>query len=79
MKNIALILLISIAMISCDKISDSPVAERETTEQEQNVEMAADATSDKDMVDEVKGNPVDTQVDLTNDDYKFDVDSKSQF
>jgi hypothetical protein len=43
------------------------------------IEMAADATSDKDMADDVKGNPVDTEADITNDEEKFDVDSKSQF
>jgi hypothetical protein len=79
MKKIAFLIVLAIATMACDKISDAPVAEREMTEQEQNVEMAADATSEKDMAEDVKGNPVNTDDDVTNDEDKFDVNSKSQF
>ena len=79
MKKIAFLIMIAVATMACDKISDAPVAGRETAEQEQIIEMAADATSDKDMADDVKGNPVNTDNDVTNDEDKFDVDSKSQF
>jgi len=79
MKKIAFLILIAVAMMSCDKISDAPVAEREKLEQSAGMEMSADATSEKDSDDGTKGNPDMADDDNNPDDGKFDVDGNSQF
>lgn len=55
MKNIAFLILITAALMSCDKLVDSPVAGREIIEQEMEMVMEPEAGSKSGTDEIVKG------------------------